>query len=108
MKVSNERIKREPGYLYYLGKDGYVWATPMRSNKGGKKHKAGTEKVTREPGYLYFVDSAGYIAKVPQKRGAGRKKKMGAKIMVGGDFKATTKYKQDAVPKYKVGKKRVF
>lgn len=75
-RVSKERITREPGYLYYLGKDGYVWANPMRSNPKGRKHKVGTEKIVRQPG-LYFVDKAGYVSYIP--RGA-RKKQMGAKV----------------------------
>ena len=31
-KVGSEKISREDGYIYYLGKDGYVWAAPMKSN----------------------------------------------------------------------------
>lgn len=77
-KVSKSKIMREDGYLYYLGSDGYVWATPMKG-KSGRKHKAGTEMVVRKPGYLYFVDKGGYVARAPQRRG-GKKKKMGIKI----------------------------
>lgn len=69
-KISNEKIERESGYLYYLGKDGFVWQNPMRSNKTGSKRKAGGEHVEREKGYLYFVDSEGYVSRVKQ----GRKK----------------------------------
>ena len=50
VKIGKEKIKREPGYLYYLGKDGYVWAAPMKSNKTGKKRKVGTEKIPKEKG----------------------------------------------------------
>lgn len=76
-RVSKEQITREPGYLYYLGGDGYVWANPMRSNKKGRKHKVGTEKIVRQPG-LYFVDKAGYVSFVP--RGGKKKKKMTATV----------------------------
>ncbi len=69
-KISNEKIERESGYLYYLGKDGFVWQNPMKSNKTGSKRKAGSEQVEREKGYLYFVDSEGYVSRVKQ----GRKK----------------------------------
>jgi hypothetical protein len=106
MKVSSQHIKREPGYLYYLGSDGYVWANPMRSNKGGRKHKVGTEKVVREAGYLYYVGKEGYVEKVPQKRGAGKKKKLGAKIIVKGNLTPTTR--PAVVPRYRRGKKGVF
>ena len=47
-KVSKEKITREPGYLYYVGKDCYVWKTPMKVNKRGKKARVGTEKITRK------------------------------------------------------------
>jgi hypothetical protein len=59
-KVNNEKIVRKPGYLYYLGKDGYVWASPMKSTKGGSKHRVGTQHVKRENG-MYFVSKEGYL-----------------------------------------------
>jgi hypothetical protein len=44
-KVPREKIKREKGFLYFIGKDGYIWAAPMKHNKTGVKHKVGTQKV---------------------------------------------------------------
>jgi len=61
-KIGKEKINREKGYLYYIGKDGYVWRSPMKSNKRGTKKKVGTEKIKREKGYLYFLDKQGYVA----------------------------------------------
>ncbi len=72
-RVSKEAIKREEGYLYFLGKDGFVWKMPMRSNKTGKKAKVGNEKIEREKGYLYFVDSDGYVARTPMVRRKSKK-----------------------------------
>ncbi len=69
-KISKEKIERTSGYLYYLGKDGFVWQNPMKSNKNGSKRKTGSEYVEREKGYLYFVDSEGYVSRTKQ----GRKK----------------------------------
>ena len=66
-KVTNEKIDREEGYLYYIGKDGYVWAAPMKHNKGGRKKKVGSEKITKEAGYMYFVGTDGYVYKVKMK-----------------------------------------
>lgn len=66
-KVGNQNIVRKPGYLYYLGKDGYVWASPMRSNKTGKKEKVGTERITREKGYLYYVGTDGGVYRAEMK-----------------------------------------
>ncbi|MCL5434484.1 MAG: hypothetical protein M1559_02105 [Candidatus Marsarchaeota archaeon] len=70
-RISNESISRQEGYLYYVGKDGYVWQVPQRSNKSGTKKRIGNEFVQREKGFIYFVDSNGYIARAKQ----GRNKK---------------------------------
>ncbi len=67
-RMTDEKIKREDGYLYYLGKDGYVWRTPMKSNSRGRKAKMGSEKVKREDGYLYYIDKAGYVARAKMNR----------------------------------------
>ncbi len=67
-RVGTEAIQREDGYLYYLGKDGYVWRTPMKTNKSGKKARVGREKIEREEGYLYFIDKDGYVAKAKMNR----------------------------------------
>ena len=47
-KIGTEKISREDGYLYYIGKDGYVWAAPMKHNKRGKKKKVGSEKISKQ------------------------------------------------------------
>ena len=73
-RVSKEKIERKPGFLYYLGSDGYVWQNPMKSNKTGKKAKVGTEKIEREAGYIYFVDSEGYVARTKMARRTKAKK----------------------------------
>jgi hypothetical protein len=70
-RISKEKIEREPGYLYYLGSDGYIWQNPMKSNKKGKKAKVGKEKIEREKGYIYYVDSDGYVSR--SKMGRGKK-----------------------------------
>lgn len=71
-KMTNERIEREQGYLYYLGRDGYVWRTPTKLNKTGTKMKLGTEHVEKAEGYLYFVDKEGNVARSKLNR-AGRR-----------------------------------
>jgi hypothetical protein len=67
-RVTRERVDREDGYLYYLGKDGYVWRTPMKTNPRGRKARVGTEKVNRAEGYLYYIDRAGYVARAKMNR----------------------------------------
>ena len=71
-KIGNEQIRRESGYLYFVGQDGYVWAVPMKHNTGGSKKKVGTEKCSKEAGTLYYVGSDGYVYKAVMNRG-GRK-----------------------------------
>lgn len=60
VKISKTKITRKPGYLYFLGKDEYVWGVPMKSNPHGKKYKAGTEKIARK-GRLCWVNKEGYV-----------------------------------------------
>ncbi|MGC9037274.1 MAG: hypothetical protein ACP5IK_00975 [Candidatus Micrarchaeia archaeon] len=67
-RISKEKIEREDGYLYYLGKDGYVWRTPMKTNPRGRKARVGTEKIERQEGYLYYIDKAGYVARAKMNR----------------------------------------
>ncbi len=60
-RISTERIEREDNYLYYIGNDGYVWRTPMRTNKNGFKSKIGTEHIEVKNDGLYYVDDSGYV-----------------------------------------------
>jgi len=34
-RIGKEKIDREKGYLYYVGKDGFVWKVPTKVNKKG-------------------------------------------------------------------------
>ena len=67
-RIGSEKISREDGYLYYLGKDGYVWKSPMKTNSRGRKGKVGSEKISRAEGFLYFIDKSGYVARTKMKR----------------------------------------
>lgn len=67
-RMTRERIDREDGYLYYLGKDGYVWRTPMKTNTRGRKARVGSEKVRRADGFLYYIDKSGYVARTKMNR----------------------------------------
>jgi hypothetical protein len=51
-----EKIQREKGYLNFIGKDGYIWAAPMKHNKTGIKKKVSTEKVGEK--CKFFIASA--------------------------------------------------
>ena len=71
-RIGNEKLDREDGYLYFLGKDGFVWRTPMKTNPKGRKGKIGSEKIERKEGFLYFIDKGGYVARAKMNR-RGRK-----------------------------------
>ena len=72
-KVKTLDIKTEPGFLYFVDKQGHAARTPMA--RGGKKSGgAGAEVVAlagivREPGFLYFVDTDGDISRSKMARG---------------------------------------
>jgi hypothetical protein len=66
-KIGNERIDRQDGYLYFVGKDGYVWRVPMKHNKRGSKKRVGSEKIMKEKGFLYYVGSDGAVYKAKMK-----------------------------------------
>ena len=67
-RIGKEKIKRQSGYLYYIGKDGYVWQAPMKTNKRGRKKKVGSEKIKKQKGYMYYLDKAGYVAEAKMAR----------------------------------------
>ena len=66
-KVGSEKVSRESGFLYYVGKDGYVWASPMRHNKTGKKKKVGSEKISKTSGCMYFLGKDGFVYEAKMK-----------------------------------------
>ena len=62
-RIGTEKIIRESGFLYYVGKDGFVWAAPMKHNKKGRKKKIGREKIAKESGWMYYLGKDGYVYK---------------------------------------------
>ncbi len=58
---------REDGYLYFVGKDGFVWRVPMKHNRRGSKKKVGTQKVEKKKGHLYYVGDDGYVYQAKMK-----------------------------------------
>ncbi|HLF07164.1 MAG TPA: hypothetical protein VI893_08355 [Thermoplasmata archaeon] len=66
-RIGKEKIERKKGFLYFVGKDGYVWQVPTKTNKGGKKQKIGTEKIDRKGGFMYYIDKGGFVAEAKLK-----------------------------------------
>jgi hypothetical protein len=104
-KVSSERIERDDGYLYYLGKDGYVWKTPMKMNTRGRKAKVGSEKISREDGFLYYIDGNGYVVRTKMNRG-GRARGSGAKRKAASSRKPARKAMKSKKAKSSAKKRR--
>ena len=71
-------VRREPGYLYFVNKDGNCARVQMA--RAGKKtskkqevlHKCG---IKRKSGYLYFIDKKGNAAMAKMARGGRKKRK---------------------------------
>ena len=70
-KVKTVGVRKESGYLYYLGKDGNVWRSKMAraGQKGGSAAKVADAGVRRESGYLYFIDKQGDVSRSKMARG---------------------------------------
>ncbi len=70
-KVKTVGIRKESGYLYYLGKDGHVWRSKMAraGQKGGNAAKVADAGVRRESGFLYFIDKQGDVSRSKMARG---------------------------------------
>ena len=70
-KVKSVGVRKESGYLYYLGKDGHVWRSKMAraGKRGGDAAKVADADVRRESGYLYFIDKNGDVSRAKMARG---------------------------------------
>ncbi len=70
-KMATTGVKKDKGYLYYLGKDGNVWRSKMArgASKGGSAEKVADANVKREGGFLYFIDKDGDVSRSPMARG---------------------------------------
>ena len=76
-KIMEIGIKREPGFLYFVNRQGFAARTRMA--RAGVRRTGGIEKlstmsVKKEKGYLYFIDKQGDISRAKMARG-GRKRK---------------------------------
>jgi hypothetical protein len=64
---TKEEFRREKGYLYYIGKDGFVWATPMKHNKSGRKKRVGTVKHPKVKEFKDLITDEGFVSKARRK-----------------------------------------
>ncbi|MHA1699608.1 MAG: hypothetical protein ACTSWN_12260 [Promethearchaeota archaeon] len=53
-------IRKEPGYVYYIDKEGNI----ARVSKDGKEEEIVEETgIQKEPGYVYFLDPQGNVSR---------------------------------------------
>ena len=64
-KVHKAGITREPGFLYYIDKQGDISRAKMArgGKKGGKPTKVLKVGLKKESGYLYYLDKKGDISR---------------------------------------------
>ncbi len=70
-KVAKAGIKREPGFLYFVDKNGNIARAKMaRGRKKGREKQEVVAKtnITKEKGYLYFVDKDGDVSRAKMAR----------------------------------------
>ena len=70
--VAKTGLSKEPGYLYFLDKNGDVARVEMarRGQKINKRHEVLVKLgVKRKQGYLYYIDGSGNVAQAKMARG---------------------------------------
>ncbi len=70
-------VKREPGWLYFVDKNGNAARVQMarKGVKTSKKQEVLVKSgVKRQEGYLYFIDKKGNVARTKMARGRKKKK----------------------------------
>ena len=78
--VSSFKIQKERGFLYFLGRDGFVYKVPLNRSKIADKtpQRVSNEPIQREEGYVYFINKEGFICRAEQHKGYWTKKRKSA------------------------------
>jgi len=68
--VSKFKINKEKGFLYFVGRDGYVYKSPLRHSKLENKEpqRVSSEPVKIEKGFVYFVNKEGFVCRAEQNK----------------------------------------
>ena len=76
-KVVKCKIKRKPGFLYFIDKKGDVSMAKMARGKkrGGSPKKVFKCGIKKKKGYLYFVDRQGDVSMAKMVRGGKKRKR---------------------------------
>jgi hypothetical protein len=65
-------VKKEPGFLYFVDKNGNISRVEMargKSKSRKKKEVVFKAGITKESGFLYYVDKNGNISRAKMARG---------------------------------------
>jgi len=67
--ISNFKIEKEKGFLYFVGRDGYVYKVPLNSIKTVDKtpQRVSSVPIQREKGFVYFIKD-GYVYRAKQNK----------------------------------------
>ena len=70
-KVKNTGVTKQPGFLYFLDKNGHVSRTRMArgADRSGTPEVVTNASVQRESGWLYFIDKEGDVSRAKMARG---------------------------------------
>ena len=70
-KVKNTGVTKQPGFLYFLDKNGHVSRTKMArgADRSGTPEVVANAGVQRESGWLYFIDKDGDVSRAKMARG---------------------------------------
>ncbi len=73
-RVAVAGVKKAPGFLYFIDKQGDVSRSPMARSRTpgprGQAEKVAKTGVKKEKGYLYFLDKQGDVSRAKAKSGA--------------------------------------
>ncbi len=70
-KIKTVGLVREPGFLYYLNRDG-ICRVQMKVH--GSSELMIPAKIQRDSGFMYFIDKDGDISRVVRKVGGTKKR----------------------------------
>ena len=70
-KVKNTGVNKQPGFLYFLDKNGHVSRTKMArgADRSGTPEVVTNASVQLESGWLYFIDKEGDVSRAKMARG---------------------------------------
>ena len=78
--VSSFKINKEKGFLYFVGKDGFVYKVPLRHSKIENKEpqRVSDEPIEMKKGFVYFVNKEGFVCRSLQNKNGNPERRKSA------------------------------